>query len=403
MSTAEPEGVAPSAAVVVPPGFAPTVLVLTASIGEGHNRAADAVIAALLRTRPDCRVRVVDVIARTGARAESLLRTTYTATARWTPLTYELWYSAVTRSAWVRSFYADVVGARVAHVVATEVDQVRPDLVVSTYPLATAAACWLRRRGRLAPPLVAVLSDFAPHAFWLYPGVDEYLVVDESGRRRVHEQVRGHAPRPRVTVAGPPVLPGFGPSTRRPGSLGVRVPDDALVVLVSCGSMGLGAVVDAVGAALAAGPRCHVVTVCGRNDALRSTLDARRHDRLHVVGWTSDMASLVAAADVVVNNAGGLTAAEALAAGRALVMFKPLPGHGRDSAAALQRAGLAVVHTRADALTRQLSWWSRHPRHLHAQQARAARFAAAQRFEQAIGTVLGRVIETPPALGEQVG
>jgi UDP-N-acetylglucosamine:LPS N-acetylglucosamine transferase len=251
---------------------------------------------------------------------------------------------------------------------------------------------------------VAVLSDFAPHAFWLYPGVDEYLVAHGSGRRRVREQSRGHAPRPRVTVAGPPVLPGFDPATpRRPRALGVQVPDDALVVLVSCGSMGLGALGAAVRAALAAGPRCHVVAVCGRNDALRSALTARRHDRLHVVGWVADMASLVAAADVVINNAGGLTAAEAITAGRALVMFRPLPGHGRDSAAALRRAGLAVVHTRARALTRQLARWARDPLHLHVQQARAARFASAHRFEQAVEAVLGRVTEAAPALEEQAG
>jgi diacylglycerol O-acyltransferase / wax synthase len=146
-----------------------------------------------------------------------------------------------------------------------------------------------------------------------------------------------------------------------------------------------------------------VVAVCGRNEALRSALSARRHDRLHVVGWTSDMVSLMAMADVVVNNAGGLTTAEVLAAGRALVMFKPLPGHGRDSAAALRRAGLAVVHTRARALTRQLTWWLRNPRHLHAQQARAARFAAPHRFEQAVEAVLGRVTGASPALEEQAG
>jgi len=402
--TSPPEGVAPFAAAVAPSGSTLTVLVLTATIGEGHNRAAEALSVALWRARPDCRVHVVDVVARTGARTESFLRTMYTVAVRWTPLTHELWYAAVARFAWVRWLYADPVGARVAPAVGAEVDRVRPDLLVSTYPLATAAACRLRRQGRLHLPLVAVLSDFAPHAFWLYPGVDEYLIVDDSGRRRVREQVRDHAPQPRVTVAGPPVLPGFDPSApRRPSALGVPVPDDALVVLVSCGSMGLGAVVDAVRAALAAGPRCHVVAVCGRNEALRSALSARRHDRLHVVGWTSDMASLVAMVDVVVNNAGGLTAAEALAAGRALVMFKPLPGHGRDSAAALRRAGLAVVHTRARALTRQLTWWLRNPRHLHAQQARAARFAAAHRFEQAVEAVLGRATGASSALEERAG
>ena len=53
------------------------------------------------------------------------------------------------------------------------------DVVVSTHQLATAGLAWLRRRGRLEARVVAAICDFAPHAYWTYPGVDEYLVLSD--------------------------------------------------------------------------------------------------------------------------------------------------------------------------------------------------------------------------------
>jgi UDP-N-acetylglucosamine:LPS N-acetylglucosamine transferase len=100
------------------------------------------------------------------------------------------------------------------------------------------------------------------------------------------------------------------------------------------------------------------------------------------------MATLMAAVDVVVNNAGGVTAAEALACGRGLVIFRPVAGHGRASAAAMAKAGLAVVCTQRRELTSLLARWMRQPSLLRAAQARALQHATAHRLEQAAQAVL---------------
>ncbi|MGH3609473.1 MAG: hypothetical protein ACRDS0_27975 [Pseudonocardiaceae bacterium] len=52
------------------------------------------------------------------------------------------------------------------------------------------------------------------------------------------------------------------------------------------------------------------------------------------------MAGLMAAADVLVENAGGLTSKEALRIGLPVVTFRPIAGHGRHDAQALARLGL---------------------------------------------------------------
>lgn len=87
-----------------------------------------------------------------------------------------------------------------------------------------------------------------------------------------------------------------------------------------------------------AGAGGRAVVLCGHNEALR-----RRVERARVgvgLGWSREVATLLAVGDVVVQNAGGLACMEALAAGRPVVSYRVLPGHGADNAAVLEAAGL---------------------------------------------------------------
>ena len=77
------------------------------------------------------------------------------------------------------------------------------------------------------------------------------------------------------------------------------------------------------------------VVVCGRQERLRRRLSARGTGI--VLGWTDQMPELMAASDVLVENAGGLTAMEALAAGLPVVTYRPIAGHGRRTRGSCRR------------------------------------------------------------------
>jgi UDP-N-acetylglucosamine:LPS N-acetylglucosamine transferase len=74
------------------------------------------------------------------------------------------------------------------------------------------------------------------------------------------------------------------------------------------------------------------------------------------LGWTDDMPALLAACDVVVQNAGGLTSLEALATGVPVLTYRSLDGHGRTNAAALEAAGWIPWVRHRDELPPFLSW-----------------------------------------------
>ena len=181
-------------------------------------------------------------------------------------------------------------------------------LAVSTYPLATHVLAAMKARGELAAPLVLHLTDPSVHRLSVSPWAD--VTVAPTAFAACQARELGAR---RVVVATPLVGAQFHPRRsdrereRVRASLGL--PATRPLVLVTSGSWGVGQVGQTVADLVACG---HVepVVVCGRNEALRAQLVAA--GRSHVLGWVENMAELIRACDVVVQNAGGLTASEAL-------------------------------------------------------------------------------------------
>lgn len=326
------------------------LLVVSATIGEGHNATARAVEERARQLWPGCEIRRVDTLEVMGSWVGPGFRWIYRVNVDTTPWLYDFFYRALWRYRWFATVSCRVVGTWSGLRLAPIIAEYRPDLVVSTYPLGTGGLDWMRRRGELDVPVAAIISDFAPHPFWVYPEIDLHYVASEPSLRAMRQA----QPEARGAIGAPPVLTEFHPADKSAARLRCGLPAGGFIALVSCGSLGFGSMERAVEAGLAAGPEVCVVVACGRNEALRTRLIARGEptQRLVALGWTSQMAALTAAADVVVTNAGGATALEAVACGRAVLMFEPIAGHGRANAAVMAQAGLATLcHGPAELVT----------------------------------------------------
>jgi UDP-N-acetylglucosamine:LPS N-acetylglucosamine transferase len=107
---------------------------------------------------------------------------------------------------------------------------------------------------------------------------------------------------------------------------------------LTAGSWAVGGIADTL-ALLRGLPDVVTVVLCGRDETLHARL-AEAPD-VTAVGWTPHMVQYLAAADVVVDNAGGLTCWESLACRTPVVLYRPLVGHGRVNVATLDELGLA--------------------------------------------------------------
>jgi UDP-N-acetylglucosamine:LPS N-acetylglucosamine transferase len=351
------------------------VLIVSAGMGDGHDAAGRALAATVEGLWPGVVVDWVDVLDAMGGGTGALFRRIYAGSVEHWPWVYEWFYGTLWGWRWfaraAKLFIGMWAGRRLGPVLARR----RPDLLLSTFPMGSTGLEWLRRHRDLPVRVGAWICDFAPHPSWVHAGVDLNLVLHDVAVRPALAAVPGAT----VTVSAPPVSPWFRPGPRSVARDRLFLPDAELCAVVSCGSLGFGAVGDTVEELLAGHHRWHVVVISGRNDQQYDGLTVRfgGERRVRVLGWVEDMAELMTAADLVVTNAGGATVLEALMCGRAVVLHNPIAGHGRANAALLAEAGLVRVCAKPGELTDLVREFAHDQRGLRELESSARRYAGA--------------------------
>jgi processive 1,2-diacylglycerol beta-glucosyltransferase len=236
----------------------------------------------------------------------------------------------------------------------TLLDTLRPDAVVSVHATPAAAMSTLAAEGRRLPPHTTVVTDFVAHSQWIARGIDRYCVAAEEVG---HEFVARGIPRARVSVTGVPIRAEFarpvdGAAAR--AALGLRA--EAPVVLAMAGSHGgVGRLPEVVRALGRRRVPMQAIVVAGRDAALEARLRRLATGTpIRVTGYVEDVRTLMAAADLLVTKAGGMTLAEALAAEVPLLLYGSLPGQERRNERFASRAGVALAARSSRDLARLL-------------------------------------------------
>jgi processive 1,2-diacylglycerol beta-glucosyltransferase len=336
------------------------VLILSASAGAGHVRAAQALERAFADLGAAREVHHVDTLQFTNKIFRTLYSRAYLELVDHAPdvlgWLYDWldtpWEKERRRLAWDKLNTRPFVRMLERH---------QPDLVLCTHFLPAEIISWLKAKERLDCPQGVVVTDFDVHAMWLCHHVEQYFVAIDETREHL---LRLGIPSDRVTVSGIPIDPVFAETKdkaamrEKHGLLAGRT-----TVLLSAGGFGVGPLEHAVTNLLGLSHPAEIVVVCGRNEELRQRLDALAAERvgganrLTVVGYTTEMDEYMTAADVLVGKPGGLTTSEALAKELLLVIVNPIPGqeernsdHLLERGAALRCNNLPVLAYKIDGL-----------------------------------------------------
>ncbi|HET7479592.1 MAG TPA: glycosyltransferase [Rubrobacteraceae bacterium] len=308
------------------------ILILTAAVGGGHEAAGRALRDELERTGHT--VEVADGLKAMSRGLDWLLTRFYCNQVRSTPRSLAAVFAVTswTMGAWtIRS----LVGLLFSHRLLDLVNERRPDLVISTYPLVNAALGRLRANGALKVPAVAVIADYGVHPLWVAPGLDLHLVV--SGPSAQLTELAGGS----ASVIRMPVAPAFRSALPHDEArAALDIPQSAFVALVVGGAWGIGDLEGAARRAAEAG--VYAVVVTGENSDLKERLEKsfEREENVRILGWSKDLPALMSAADCMIQNAGGMTCLEAVQMGLPIVMFDPIRGHGELNCRVMERAGV---------------------------------------------------------------
>ena len=318
------------------------ILILTASIGAGHTRAAEAIHAAIAaRAGENVRISVVDFMARDVSVIHYLMQRVYLIMLRFVPNLYDVFFRFAGSAAGggvVRSAFAWVMVWTMGRLIRSY----RPDLVVATHPFPEGAAALWRARYGGGFLLAGLLTGYALHRIWLSRGVDTYFVATEAMAAQMAEL---GIDRSLVHVTGIPIARAERHVNRAAAKERAGVPFELPALLLMGGGLGLGDIERTLCALETSQERLAVLVVAGHNAALAA--DARRAARtsrhlIRVWDYTDEVPLLMRAADLLITKPGALTISEAFAAGLPLLLHDPIPGPETENAVYATRRGSAV-------------------------------------------------------------
>ncbi|HJZ65104.1 MAG TPA: glycosyltransferase [Candidatus Acidoferrum sp.] len=325
----------------------PRVLLLSASSGAGHVRAAQALEKAFT-ARGDCIVEHVDVIHYVSKVFQRIYDKTYISMVRRAPGLMGVLYDR-TDKPWERMRQRLAVDRLNTRPMIKMLKRVQPDLCLATHFLPAEIIAWLRAKKKLQTHNAVVVTDYDVHAMWLCRTVDRYYVAIPEAA----EYLAGiGVPREILRVKGIPVDPLFANALDHAAArkhLGLD--KTAPIILMAAGGYGIGPVEQLVRDLLALEKPWQIVAIAGKSEQVKKKLDAIQSGagslasgslRLIPVGFTKEMDQYMAAADLLVGKAGGLTTSEALARALPMALIEPIPGQEERNADHLLEEGAAI-------------------------------------------------------------
>jgi len=297
------------------------ILVIHATAGAGHKKAAEAIYNGLLRHSTH-RVRIVDSLDYTN----SFLRNSYP----------QFYIFLVTRmpTLWgVFFWFLDIpflqplvrVLRRCYNAFNTQamekfLKEERFDCIITTHFMSAEVCGFLKRTGQIHAKIVCVVTDFDVHHIWINKGTDIYTCACDITKEKIVKL--GISPE-RVFVTGIPTDEKFAePVTSIDIRKKLELDTQLFTVLLATGSFGMGPIEQLIDMLKG----YQLLVVCGNNKTLYEHLKSKSNERIHILGLVNNMYELMSAADVMVTKPGGLSISEALVKKLPMIFFSAIPG-----------------------------------------------------------------------------
>jgi processive 1,2-diacylglycerol beta-glucosyltransferase len=330
------------------------IMILSASVGSGHTRAADALEKAFRAHPLVGEVFSDDSLDHTNVLHKQFYSALYKRLSEITPQFLGWWYET-SDDPWVSDRVRLALDIPQALPLVNLIKDFQPDHIVCTHFMPAGVIAHLLRRKQLETKLSIVVTDYHFHAMWLARAFHHYFVAQDEDR--IHMEALG-IPGDRVTVSGIPVDPSFERPVDRAAVFARYQLDPARpLLLIAGGTLGLSPAAAVVKRLLTIDLPFQALVICGKNDELRARvteLTAGAGDRFKVIGYTTEMRDLMGAATLILTKPGGLTTAEALASGLPMVILDPIGGQEERNADMLLENGAAIKCTEVTVLAHKL-------------------------------------------------
>lgn len=345
------------------------VLIMSASTGGGHNRAARAIKEELeSRTIDNMSIEceIVDSLKLVNNTMDKVISRGYEKSALYTPKAYGSVYRfSETTIASKNEFKTNPLTSLMARKFKHLLNESTPDLIIGTHPFPMIALSTLKKNNNIhslslsesfykstkvdIPPMISVLTDYTTHSTWIQNEIDYYIVGHEYVKELlVYEGVDSE----KVKAFGIPVEKSFLSHRDRETVLTeLGLSPEKLTVLLMGGSFGAGNIKETLEDLISIDRDFQILVITGRNEHLKDKLSKMLDSTIHnknicLLGYTNKMNDILASIDVLISKPGGLTTTEALLNDVPMIVPYFIPGQEEENLDFLTNCGAALRTTK---------------------------------------------------------
>lgn len=317
------------------------VLILTAEYGSGHNIASQGLQQALLER--NIVHSVLDVV-EIGGVVEKATSKIYELMTKKGHLAWRMLYpNKLTGGATIRTLYQLLFKDKFAEYI----EYADPDIIISTHFLTTAIGLMYKVK-HPETKVYSVVTDYTVHPLWIWRGTERYFVGAQAAK---DEAIKNGALENEVIVSGIPLRDSFW---KLPKKSQVRkylnLPKDKTIVLISAGSYDSTPITPIL-ASLIGKEDVYPVVLSGRKiEAYNKYNKLLREMELPgtVYPFVDFVTSVMAASDIFITKAGGISVAESLAANLPMIFVKSMPGQEAGNADLMDKLGCGRIAASAE-------------------------------------------------------
>jgi processive 1,2-diacylglycerol beta-glucosyltransferase len=313
------------------------ILVIHASAGAGHKKAAEALALGISHsTGHECVC--LDALDKTSPYYKNLYTKSYTILIKYVPWLWGAVFQLVDLRPliplvrFIRRIFNSINGRGLADYLQKE----EFDYIISTHFFANEVAGYLKRTGKIRSKLICVVTDYDAHSIWVAKGVDRYCVACQE---TLLSLLSFGIPRNNISVTGIPTDQRFAQhASKEELRRKLQLDEKAFTILIATGSFGFGPIEQIIKEL----EGFQVVVICGNNKTLYQRLNAIAQPQLKVCGLVDNMFDWMAASDLMVSKPGGLSISEALVSDLPLIFFNAIPGQETNNIKVLKKYEIGI-------------------------------------------------------------
>ena len=322
------------------------ILIISASTGGGHKRAAAALEERIKHLNPDTHVTVIDGLKAIGKMYDKAVVQGYYFLVKKAPQFYGGHYKITDRENLMYRAVMKSNSAR-ANKLLEEIEKHHPDVIIMCHAFITAMVSKLKSSGKLNATCIALITDYDAHRTYIAPNIDAYVLAEPQMAKKLIEEYGVDE-----TIIYPIGIPTFEKFTipgakeeicRREG-----ISPDKTTVLLMAGSFGVTGVLDFYEELAKSDEKLQMIVITGKNEKLYEKLkttvsELGAEDRTKLLFFVDNVEDYMHVSDLIVTKPGGLTITESLACHLPMAIYNAYPGQEQYNVNFLLKYGAAIV------------------------------------------------------------